>query len=395
MLDNKIGNSVTVLENIKNDTNWSGSAASSFNSDITDLIGLLNKGISDLETFQSALDILDNIKKLDTEITNLQNSYIEVTDEMDAETMQEYADYNTKVSSSILQKTNERNDLRTKVIEILSGFGIIADIQVIEIPNIEGAKVLNTYDTGCIYEFTTSNGQKYHAYVPYEVDPTEPVIVYDSGGMSGNSYPSGTDWAMFKEYFETNGYDHIILKSDRQDTSSYYMDLCDKLNLTPKSRLFISHSGGFRAQYEEYYDLQMEEGSAPGVIAMMDGYINNNPKFIDKIIEDETIIFGFHQNYMNEDGWDYVNKGKNEDLNLLILSDQSEYGQSHSGMRISLIENGVIEYLTGQGELPDNYIIKYYNPSDPNADEHGYAIVDYEKVKTLDDVYNFFGVERS
>lgn len=394
MLDNNLSYSMGELNKIKDSSIWSGSASSSFNMELTDLIDSVNKLVADIDKFEEALAILEEIKILDSDISNLNNSIVKITDDMDDATITDYEESNSRINGLIYSKTNERNTLRDKAINILSSFDIIADIEVLNISDIEGANILHTYDTGCIYQFITSNGQKYEAYVPYEVDPTKNVIVYDSGGMSGNPYPSGTDWAMFKEYFATNGYDHIILKSDRQDTSSSYIDLCDRLNLSPDSRLFISHSGGFRSQYEEYYDLQIEEGSASGVIAMMDGYINNNPKFIDKIIEDETIIFGFHQNYMNEDGWDYVNKGKNENLHLLILSDQSEYGQSHAGMRISLIQNGVIEYLTGDGELPNNYVIKYYNPSDPNADEHGYSIVDYEKVKTLDDVYNFFGVER-
>ena len=41
------------------------------------------------------------------------------------------------------------------------------------------------------------------------------------------------------------------------------------------------------------YDLFMEDGSAPGVVAMMDGYINNNSKYIKKMIEDETIVLVF------------------------------------------------------------------------------------------------------
>lgn len=394
MLENNLLESASVLNKIKDNSVWSGSAATSFNLEFTDLIDKIKLVSDDLTNFQEALNILEEIKILDGDIAKLNNNIVEITNEMSSAEILECEENNNRVNVLIYTKTNERNVLRTKAIEILSSFGIIADIEVLQIADIADAKILYTYDTGRIYEFITTSGQRYEAYVPFQVDPTKNVIVYDSGGMSGNSYPSGTDWIMFKEYFQTNGYDHIILKSERQDTSSAYIDLCEKLNLTPNSRLFISHSGGFRAQYEEYYDLQMEQGSAPGVIAMMDGYINNNPKFINKIIEDETIIFGFHQNYMNEAGCDYVSKGKNENLHLLILSDQSEYGRSHAGSRLSLIENGVIEYLTGTGELPNNYIIKYYNPSDPNADSNGYSIVDYEQVKTLDDVYNFFGVER-
>ena len=97
---------------------------------------------------------------------------------------------------------------------------------------------------------------------------------------------------------------------------------------------------------------------------------------------------------MNEAGRDYVSKGRIEDLNLLILSDKSEFGKSHAGVRNSLWENGVLNYLTGDGELLDNYVIKYYNPKGPNPDGNGFCEVDYSQVITLDDVYNFFGIKR-
>ena len=59
MLDNKLNCSITVLESIKNDNNWSGAASNTFNESLTDLILSINKEISNLEKFQDALNILE------------------------------------------------------------------------------------------------------------------------------------------------------------------------------------------------------------------------------------------------------------------------------------------------------------------------------------------------
>ena len=74
MLDNTLNGSITVLESIKNDTNWSGAASNTFNESLTDLISSLNSEISNLSKFQEALDILEQIKTIDGDIRNLQNS---------------------------------------------------------------------------------------------------------------------------------------------------------------------------------------------------------------------------------------------------------------------------------------------------------------------------------
>ena len=139
--------------------------------------------------------------------------------------------------------------------------------------------------------------------------------------------------------------------------------------------------------------MAVEEGSSPGVIAMMDGYVHGDKRYINQIIEDETVLLCFHQNWMNESGQSYFNT-RNENLNMLIFTDQSEFGKSHAGIRRSLYDNNVIDYLTGKGELPDNYVISYYSPNSENADSRGFIHVDHSQVKTLDDVYNFFGIER-
>ena len=298
MNTNNIGKSIGVLNDIKSNTIWSGSASTSLCETLSDIIDALDKEKNNLIKFGEATDLLEKLKNIDNEIAGLKNSYIDTRNIEDINKLKEANARNSYISNVIDIKTGDREKLRKEILNILSEFGILADISIINIPdlNAEDIEVLYEYEMGCICKFKTKDGQEYEAYVPYQVDPTKPLIVYDSGGMSGNPYPSGTDWNELKKYFEKEGYDHVILKSMRQDNSKYYVDLCEKLNLDPESRLFISHSGGFRPQFEEYYDLQMEQGSAPGVLAMMDGYIYDNPKFIDKLIEDETIVFGFHQN---------------------------------------------------------------------------------------------------
>lgn len=303
---------------------------------------------------------------------------------------------NNGIYYSINSKKRERNDLKEQAMAKLSSISSGSSSNLIDLSNIdiESAKLLFSYEQGNIYEFTTVDGQKYEAYIPNQVDPKAPLIVYDSGGNSSDTYNSSTDWSELKIYFEQ---DHVMLRSLRRDSSYYYMDLCNKLNLEPESRLFISHSGGTTYNFNEFIDLVEEDNSVPGVVAVMDGYTPGywfrNTGVTQKLIENKTIVFGFHVNTRNSYAIEYE-KLAADGVNMLLLSDQSDLGRSHNGVNMTLIDNNVLEYLTGDGELPDNYVIKYYNTNEENADASGFVTVDHSQVKTLDDVYNFFGIER-
>ena len=390
-----ISDSLTNYKSVVDNVNWNGPASNTFYENATSIMNSFNEMISNLYKLIDALDLIEKIKNLDDEIVRLGNSLININSNMTEAEKTEANTLNNGIYYSINSKKRERNDLKDKAIEKLSGISGSSSGNLIDLSNIdiESAKVLFTYEEGKIYEFTTVDGQKYEAYIPNQVDPKAPLIVYDSGGNSSDTYNSSTDWSELKIYFEQHGFDHVMLRSLRRDNSYYYKDLCNKFNLKPENRLFVSFSGGFRPLFDEYYDLAVEEGSSPGVIAMMDGYVHGDKRYINQIIEDETVLLCFHQNWMNESGQSYFNT-RNENLNMLIFTDQSEFGKSHAGIRRSLYDNNVIDYLTGKGELPDNYVISYYSPNSENADSRGFIHVDYCQVKTLDDVYNFFGVER-
>ena len=106
MLDNKLNESVIILNNIKDNTVWSGSASSSFNVQLIDLIDCINNMINDVDKLEGALKILDEIKILDSDISKLNSNIVEITDDMDSETILDSNENNSRVNSLIYTKTN-------------------------------------------------------------------------------------------------------------------------------------------------------------------------------------------------------------------------------------------------------------------------------------------------
>lgn len=241
-----------------------------FNLKISNIIDSLKKEVSNIEKYNQAYDLLWEIKNLDN-ANNTLNGYkintgnIENQGELDSS-----IEFNKFIDSMINSNLEKRETIRSEIIEILSSIVGNESSEFISVDGIENAVVLEKFESGCVYQIKTDKGT-YKAFVPYNVDIHKEIVVYDSGGMSGNTFVGDGEWNMLTNYFKNEGYDYIAIKSDRQDTSYYYQDLCNRLNLEPDSRLFISFSGGFRTQYEEYYNLSVEQGSFPGVVAMMDG----------------------------------------------------------------------------------------------------------------------------
>ena len=394
MLENNIIDSVNVLDKFKENNVWSGTASGRYHDALSDLVLELNKNLEDVEKFSEAMELLDEIIKIDEELDSLQKSYVSIPEDADQNTKKQAEIINAGIYDSIDRKKNERFLLRSEVINLLSSLGIIVDMNSLGLDDIDGLELLKgdnyKFDNGQIYVVTVK-GVKYEVYIPYILNTSAPIIVYDPGNSSAGAVNSSENWSDYLTYFENTDCNNIVIRSKRKDNSECYNYLVDTLNLNPSTKVFISHSGGTPYSFKEYLQLYDEGDDTPGVMGIMDGHIDNYN--VEKLKESETIIFGFHQDRRNSYAKEYEQFAKSG-VNMLILSDISEYGSSHGKVNDSLTQNGVTEFLTGNGELPDNYVIKYYNPSDPNADANGYTIVDYDQVKTLDDVYNFFGIER-
>lgn len=404
MIDNingfitNINDSLTNYKSTISNVDWKGPASNTFYQNATKIMDSLKAVLNNLYKLVDALDLIEKIKVLDDEISRLRNSLISITAEMSEERKQQVTSSNNYNNSLISTKWNEREELKKEAINLISDFSDsesdIIDLSSVDLTN---AKVLFEYNGGSIYEIVASNGQKYEVYIPNHIDTSKPMIVYDAGDSGSGGINSTANWEMFKNYFSQNDYDYVVFHSLRRDNSFYYNDLCEKLNIEPDSRLFISHSGGTTYNFNEFIDLVEEDNSVPGVIAVMDGYTPGywfrNTGVTQKLIDNKTIVFGFHVNTRNSYAIEYE-KLAADGVNMLLLSDQSDLGRSHSGVNNTLIDNNVLQYLTGDGELPDNYVIKYYNPNEENADAFGFVTVDHSQVKTLDDVYKFFGIQR-
>ena len=227
MNSNNIGKSISVLTDIKNNKTWSGSAATTVCDQLDDIIKSLDKEKNNIDKFKNVCDLLEKLKTIDNEISGLQNSFVDLTT-VEPENLDNMTAKNANISRRINSLNTQRGEIRNNILTALSEFGILGDISVIDIPNVEGAKVLEKFDKGCIYELTTFDGKIYQAYIPYQVDPEKPIVLYDPGDGDNGQRNSYNNWKLFKDYFETNGYDQIVMRSFRYDNSSYYHDLCIK-----------------------------------------------------------------------------------------------------------------------------------------------------------------------
>ena len=206
---NNILESLTIYKSMIDNTDWKGSASNNFYDTFSSLINTLKEFVNNLFKLIDVLDLVEKIKNIDDEIVRLSNQIITLNDNMSDSVRTEAQTLNNGIYYSINSKKRERNDLKDKAIEKLSSITSSSSSNLIDLSNIdiESAKVLFTYEEGKIYEFTTVDSQKYEAYIPNQVDPKAPLIVYDSGGNSSDTYNSSTDWSELKIYFEQHGFD--------------------------------------------------------------------------------------------------------------------------------------------------------------------------------------------
>ena len=206
MIDNingfitNINDSLTNYKSAISNVDWKGSASNNFYDTFSSLISTLKEFVNNLFKLIDVLDLVEKIKNIDDEIVRLSNQIISLNDNMSDSARTEAQTLNNGIYYSINSKKRERNDLKEQAMAKLSSISSSSSSNLIDLSNIdiESAKLLFTYEEGKIYEFTTVDGQKYEAYIPNQVDPKAPLIVYDSGGNSGDNYNSGTDWKELK-----------------------------------------------------------------------------------------------------------------------------------------------------------------------------------------------------
>ena len=242
---------------------------------------------------------------------------------------------------------------------------------------------------GKFVTITKGNGIKYKLYVPENVNADTPIFTY--------AYGSG-DPDMEKCVSEL-GSDSIIIGTIvnySSDIGSITMDIVNEVKeeygvtstIVSPSGFSLGGPVGLEVAAE---NIRQNPDCKPQTVFLIDGYgtyfynpslhINDTEK-MNLFKENETVFFAFDLDQKTTD----INKLYAEaGLNVIMVKCN---GQSHGGINSSFFSNGLYNYRSDE-ELPkDGYVYSIYNTETGLWEE-----IPYEKVQTLSDVYELFGIE--
>lgn len=254
------------------------------------------------------------------------------------------------------------------------------------------SEIVKQYPGGSVRKFVLDDGYSFETYVPDNYNPSTPIMIYEHG--DGGYY---NDWKSYMARFSEGECNAIIVRADRFNSMALYNHVVEKCNLQPERGITVSFSGGTPfAMRETVQMIEQYPNTDPPLAVILDGYpptgILQADGSLKKMMDADTVFLGFSQ---GAGGTNYDNQYKalaRAGANMIIFYDKSSYGMSHVGVDKSFMENGIFEYILGEGKLPDNYVIKAYVPK---ADGTGreWITIDSESIDEIDDVYDFFGID--
>lgn len=260
--------------------------------------------------------------------------------------------------------------------------------------NNQAGTVVKEYPYGTIRRFTTSTGYIYEAYVPNNCDENTTLMIYEHGDGDA-AY--NDNWQSYLARFNTTECNSIIIHGDRNMYHPIYDDAASKLGIDitngNRGAITVSHSGGTSCALQETAAiLKNNPNSKPAITAVMDGYIPTDYMIstgvVDEFKKNNTIVLAFAQNNNTNHYKDYYRTfASSTGVNTLILIDNSNYGNSHGGVNDSFASAGVLDYLEGRGNLPNNYTIQRYD-----ANTGQFVEAPYEHIANLQSLYGYFGL---
>lgn len=238
---------------------------------------------------------------------------------------------------------------------------------------------------------TKGNGIKYKLYVPENVNADTPIFIYAYG--SGD--PS------IEKCVSEQGSDSIIIGTiiDYQaDLGNITMDIVNEVKqefgvmstVVSPSGFSLGGPVGFKIAAE---NIRQNPDCEPQTVFLIDAYGTyfynpqlhlNDTDTMNLFKENNTVFFAFDLDQKTTDvNTLYAESG----LNLIMVKC---IGQGHGEINSSFFSNGLYDYRVDE-ELPkDGYLYSIYNKETGVWEE-----IPYEKVKTLADVYDLFGIEYS
>ena len=260
---------------------------------------------------------------------------------------------------------------------------------------IANSELVQEFEGGAIRSFTDESGKAYDVYIPNNVNPDTPVLIYEHGDPV---YPnaqgiSGYDrhWKNYLNLFEgENTPDAIVIRGRRNNTEDFYGSFTESIGLNKNTLpITVGYSGGApSALSDAAKTLAANPNMNGGVVTLLDGVYEFNQSQADLFSERGTKVLTFLQ---NKDAYGYEKQCKQiarSGVDTLLLYDQSVTGtlkEKHTQINNSFTNNGVMDYVIGNGTLPDNYKIVYYNSSTKK-----FETVDYDQVSTMDRLNAFF-----
>ena len=384
-------NEIELINKIEFNSNWSGISEEQLIKSLNNTINQIKEIEIKLKNYIKALSMVEEYKEVSKKIEYLEGEIVNLeTNQSEIINQSINIVRKSQIESTINKLKQDKSELRKNILNIIKSINSIekeeSSIEDINFSyeNISG-ELIQKYKNGTLYKFTAEDDQTFEVYIPNKYSKDASVIVYEHGD---GSYEA--NWKMFETKFEKEGCNTIIIRGKRQISSNFYDCIVKECNLENPNPIVVSHSGGTPyALQENAKIIQNNQIGKPTISVIMDGNVLAHDLESKGVVQtfknNNTIVLGFAQ---GNDGANYA-KGYKElakkGVNVLILYDNSEYGKSHGKVNTSFIESNILEYVTGEGNLPENYTIQRY---DSNKQE--FVDVNLSDISKVELLYNCF-----
>lgn len=236
---------------------------------------------------------------------------------------------------------------------------------------------------------TKGKGIKYKLYVPDNVNEDTPVFVYAYGSGDPN----------MEKCIAEHGSDSIVIGTIidyKADIGKLTMDIVNEVkDEYGVSSTIVSPSGfslggpvGLKVAAE---NIRRNPDCEPQTVFFVDGYGTYfyNPKLhlndtdtMNLFKENNTVFFAFdHPDKKTNVNTLYAEAG----LNFIMVKC---VGQGHGEINSSFFANGLYDYRANERLPKDGYVYSIYN-----KEKGAWEEIPYEKVETLANIYELFGIE--
>ena len=256
---------------------------------------------------------------------------------------------------------------------------------------------------------------KYYLYIPENVNPNTEIFFYAQGsGVEGGK-------EFVANYLEKNGSNSIVVVPNMsggysaQDWEENSINIAETLqkqyNLNNKNVVSSGWSGGGWGAFKTTIEnIKRNPDIEPQILFTLDDvsptilndkshptdsrYVVMNNGGREALRENDTIIFMFQANtkgkyYSQKEAaaFDFAKAGAN------VIRVRIESCGGHEGIFQNFFTKGLIEYSNGLVALPkEKYIYEtpVYNSA---TGTYKWIQIDYENIKTKENLYNYFGLE--